>query len=123
MLYNLLADIVLVIHFLWIIFLILGFPIILYMNLYWPRLIHAGGLVAALIMQITKTYCPLTLWEARLTYNGVSSLPPRPFLLRIIENLIYIDTQNLWIISILTVIYIGAVALSFWLRPLRKSRG
>jgi hypothetical protein len=123
MLHNFLADMVLIIHFGWIVFLILGFPVILYMNIFWLRLIHAGGLIAALIMQITRTYCPLTLWEERLTHNGVSPLPPRPFLLRIIEDFIYIDAHNMWIISIITAVFIGGVALSFWLRPPQKKRG
>jgi len=118
--YNLLTDTILIIHFIWVLFLTVGFPIVVYLNLYWLRLIHAGGLVAALMMQISGTYCPLTIWEERITSNGVSPAPPRPFLLRLVEDFIYIDSQNMWIISIMTGIFIGCVALSFWLRPLRK---
>ncbi|MBW2147202.1 MAG: DUF2784 family protein [Deltaproteobacteria bacterium] len=119
---HLLADGILAIHFLWVLFLTAGFPVILFINRNWLRLIHAGGLVTALLMQIAGIYCPLTIWEERMSPNGLSPAPPRSFLLRLIEDFIYIDSQNIWIISLLTVLLLACVALSFWLRPLRKSR-
>jgi len=119
---HLLADILLIFHFIWVLFLTAGFAIILYLNLYWLRLIHAVGLAAALIMQLAGVYCPLTIWEERLKYGGAAPAHPRPFLLRLIEDFIYIDSRNLWIISIITGTFIVCVALSFRLRPLRKRR-
>lgn len=90
MIYKILADLTVIIHFLWILFLITGAwfgrknRIIKYF--------HIGGLGFALLIQIFGWYCPLThleVWlrakhDPSLTYEG-------SFIVHYIEKLIYIE--------------------------------
>jgi len=126
MLYKIAADFVIFVHFLWIAFLILGFPVFLYFNTYRWRIVHLVGLIAMIIMQLIRTFCPLTYLEAYLKSKGKSAqVYPGKFLIESIENLIYVEDMTLEKITYLTIIFFIIVLLSFWLRPvrLRKPKG
>ena len=118
---SILADLVIWIHFLWIGFLILGFPVVLYLNRRGWRLLHAGALMAALIMQIAGIWCPLTILEGWLKDRGGPASYPGDFIPRMLEQLIYVDDDVLAVVPWLTVLYTGLVVLSFWLRPLKRN--
>lgn len=62
--YAIAADIVIVIHVLWIAFVILGFPVFLWLNSGRWRLIHLAAVIAMALMQVTRSICPLTYLEA-----------------------------------------------------------
>ncbi|HBH87288.1 MAG TPA: hypothetical protein DDY17_06790 [Syntrophaceae bacterium] len=120
MFYSLAADFVILIHFLWIAFVILGFPIFLYLN--WPRwrIFHLVSLIAMIIMQLTHTICPLTHLEVYLKSKGTSShVYPGKFTIETIEKLIYVENLTLAKITYATIIFLIIVLMSFWLRPLR----
>lgn len=126
MLYRIAADFVIFVHFLWIAFLILGFPVFLYFNTHRWRIVHLVGLIAMIIMQLIRTFCPLTYLEAYLKSKGESAqVYPGKFLIESIENLIYVEDMTLEKITYLTIIFFIIVLLSFWLRPvrLRKPNG
>ncbi len=92
MIYKLLGDIVIMIHFLWILFILFGFLV----ALKWPRLslVHVAGLVFALVLNVAGWYCPLThlenylksLCDPQLTYKG-------SFIINRLEGIIYLDLQ------------------------------
>jgi len=113
------GDALLVIHFLWIIFLIVGLPLGLYFKLRALRIVHAMGLIFALILQLTHTFCPLTIWEEYLrnlhhpdfTYKG-------SFIITSIEKLVYPGWITLKTITIITAFFVGVTLLSFILIPL-----
>lgn len=105
MTYRILADFVVLIHFLWIIFLISG--------AFWGRkyrlikYFHISGLGFAFLIQIFGWYCPLThleIWlrskhEPSLSYTG-------SFIIHYVEKLVYIELQS-WIIFLLTLVIAG----------------
>ncbi|MGQ9510015.1 MAG: DUF2784 family protein, partial [Thermodesulfobacteriota bacterium] len=64
MVYKILADIVVIIHLLWIIFLILGS--FWGRQRRWVKIFHLFGLSFALLLQTFGWYCPLTYLEAWL---------------------------------------------------------
>jgi hypothetical protein len=116
MLYRILADIVVLIHFLWIIFLFLG-------GLWGGRskavkIFHLSGLSFALILQIFNWYCPLThleVWlrsrqDSGLTYAG-------SFIIHYVEEIVYIELSR-HLILILTLFLCG---FNVWFY-LRKGR-
>jgi len=114
------ADCVIIIHFLWIAFVILGFPVFLYLN--WPRwrIFHLASLIAMVIMQLTRTICPLTHLEAYLKSKGVSGqVYPGQFTIETLERLIYVEDLTLEKITYATLIFLIAVLLSFWFKPIR----
>jgi hypothetical protein len=122
MLFKITADLVIVIHFLWIVFIIVGFPIFLYFNLTVWRLIHLTVLVVTIIMQVTRTICPLTYLEAYLkSKDSVRSVYPGSFIIGKIEDLIYVQDITLEIISYLTLLFFLIVLFSFWFRPIKRN--
>jgi hypothetical protein len=118
------TDIVVVIHFLWIIFIIGGFPFFLYVNSTTGRVLHLIALLVTAGMQATGTICPLTYLEAFLKSKG-SGHPGHPgsFIIGKLESLIYVEDTTLEIISWLTMAFLLVALLSFRFRPLRKKEG
>lgn len=123
MFYSIAADCVIFIHFLWIAFVILGFPVCLYLN--WPRwrVFHLLSLIAMVIMQLTHTICPLTHLEAYLKSKGTSArVYPGKFTIETIEKLIYVEDLTLEKITYATIIFLTAVVTSFWIRPIHVKK-
>jgi hypothetical protein len=101
MFYSVLADIVVLVHFLWIVFLVFG--------AFWGvknklvKVFHVSGLCFALIIHIFNWYCPLTHIELylrsrhdpALTYTG-------SFIAHYAERIIYIGLSP-YILLLLTV--------------------
>ena len=118
MLYRIAADIVLFVHFLWIAFVVLGFPVFLTLNLPRWRIFHLVALIAIVAMQLTRTICPLTYFEAYLKSNGDSAqVYPGQFMIQTIENLIYVEDLTLEKITYATLVFLTVVLLSFWFKP------
>ena len=96
MLYRLLGDAVILLHFLWILFILFGLLIgIKYGRLIWG---HLGGLIFTLILNIGGWFCPLTylenylysLYNPRLTYPG-------SFVGQSLQKLIYLDVDEAYL--------------------------
>ena len=119
MFYKILPDGVVMIHFLWIVFLLFG--------VFWGmknktiKIFHVSGFVFAFVIQIFGWYCPLTYLEVwlrsrhnpALTYTG-------SFIVHYVEELVYIDVFRT-LIFFLTLLICG---LSLWLyvKKGRKSK-
>ncbi len=92
MLFTIASHLVIFIHFLWIIFIILGFPLFLYFNLARLRIIHLCALTATVFMQARKIICPLTYIEVYLNSRDSSiTVYPGLFIINIIEDSIYVE--------------------------------
>ena len=103
--YKVLADIVVFVHFLWIVFLIFG--------ALWGvrnkkiKFLHISGLFFAVILQVFDWYCPLThleVWlrskhDPALSYTG-------SFIARYMEKIIYVEFSRslIFALSILLVV-------------------
>ena len=125
MFYKVTADFVIFTHFMWILFVILGFPVFLYFNLPGWRLLHLATLIATIIMQLTQTICPLTYLEAYLKSKNISdAVYPGAFIMEKVESIIYVeDLITLEKITCLTAIFFIIVSLSFLFRPAKLKRG
>jgi hypothetical protein len=103
--YKILADIVVLIHFLWIIFLIFGALIgVKYKAV---KIFHISGLVFAFILQIFDWYCPLTHLEVwlRAKHNPALSYTGS-FIVYYLEKVIYLKVSE-YLILILTLLLCG----------------
>jgi len=121
MLFKVASDIVILIHFAWILFIILGFPIFFYFNMVRWRLFHMLALTATIMMQLSHTICPLTYLEAYLKSKDIdSSVYPGSFIIESIEDLMYVQDVTLGITTYITIGFFVVVLLSFRFRPLRK---
>ena len=113
MAYKILADITVLVHFLWIVFLFLG--------AIWGRknravkTFHLAGLAFAFIIQIFDWYCPITHLEfwlrgkhnPNLTYTG-------SFIIYYVEKIIYIEISPT--IILMVTLLLGALNVWIYLR-------
>jgi hypothetical protein len=123
MFYKITADVVILIHFLWLGFVILGFPVALYFNSAKWRLIHLAAVILMILMQVTRTICPLTYLEAWLKSGGsAKDVYPGAFIAEWVERLIYVEDVTLGKIMYATMAYLALILLSFWFRPLKRKK-
>jgi hypothetical protein len=123
MVYQITADIVIVIHFLWIAFVILGFPVFLWLNNARWRLIHLAAVIWMILMQVSHSICPLTYLEAWLKSEGHGAeVYSGKFIIETIERVIYVDSVTLQNIMVVTGAYLVLIVLSFWFRPIAKKK-
>jgi len=103
--YKILADIVVIIHFLWILFLVSGaFPGVKNKAI---KIFHISGLVFAFVIQIFGWYCPLTHLEVWLRAKHDPSLAyAGSFIIHYMEGFIYLEIPA-WLVFSLTLLLIG----------------
>jgi len=115
MIYKVLADIVVFVHFLWILFLIFG--------VFWGmrnqkvKVIHIFALAFAIIIQAFNWYCPLTHLEAWLRAKHDPTLSyTGSFIPYYVEKIVYIELPpaSIFVLSI----FLGG--LSAWLYLKKK---
>lgn len=119
---DLLSGLVVGVHFAWIIFLVLGLPVLAALNLRRWRIFHLAALAGTVAMQATGTICPLTYLEAALRTEGQASVYPGQFVAEFLESMIYVDESTLRMVQALTLLLLAATALSFFFRPLPKKK-
>ncbi len=116
--HRLAADLLLIVHFFWIAFLILGLPLGLYFSWDRLRLLHAMGLITALVFQLYNILCPLTVWEEYFRqYQRPGFDYGGSFIMAHIEKLVYPAWISFDIIIILTALLVGATVISFVIKP------
>lgn len=104
MFYKIAADLVVLLHFLWIVFLIFG--AFIGRRYRAVKIFHLAGLGFAVIMQIFGWYCPLTHLEVWLRHRHDPSLTySGSFIIHYAEKLVYIELSR-WIIFVLTLMLI-----------------
>ena len=108
MLYTLLADGVVIFHFLWIMFLIFGGV--------WGRryrrvrLVHVPALVFAAWVELLDWHCPLTYLEVWLRGRQAPGLGyAGSFVTHYLERVIYLDVPR-WTVVLLTLVLCGVNA-------------
>jgi hypothetical protein len=108
MFYKIAADFAVLLHFLWIVFLIFGAFI---GRRYRPaKLFHIAGLGFAVIMQLFGWYCPLTHLEVWLRHQHDPSLTYKgSFIIHYAEKIVYIELSR-GIIFVLTILLISVSA-------------
>lgn len=130
MIYKILADIIVVVHFAWILFMLVGFIFTLrglfykeFFDRWLFRTLHLFGIIYVSLLAILGKYCPLTIWEnilrlkydPNLTYAG-------SYIIHYVEKLVYPDINPL-VIRIPTTFIVVFTILFFILKPPSKIRG
>lgn len=113
MAYKILADIVVFVHFLWILFLILG--VLWGIRSTTVKIIHTAAWAFAITIQVFNWYCPLTHLETwlrakhdpALSYSG-------SFIPHYLEKVIYIDIPP--VIILVASFILAGVSLWFYLK-------
>ena len=124
MLYMILADMIIFMHFIWIFFMLAGFILTL-CGFFWKgffdrwlfRSLHLFGIVYVSLLAIMGKHCPLTLLENILRAKSDSSLTySGSFILNYLQRLVYPDINPL-IIFIPTVFIAVFTSVIFIIRP------
>jgi hypothetical protein len=111
MLYKILADFVVLIHFCWIFFLIAG--VFLGRRYRRVRIFHIAGLLFAVLLQVFGWYCPLTYVEIWLREKHYPSITYKgSFIIHYVEKLVYIELTR-EIVFVLTLMLVAASAFVY----------
>ncbi len=120
-----LADVVLVVHFLFVAFVVGGLALVWigalagwqWVRHFWFRTAHLAAIVFVAGEALAGIWCPLTVWEAALRGTHVE----KSFVAGWIHRLMFYDLPE-WIFTIAYVAFALAVAATwFFVRPLKKS--
>ena len=127
MLYRVFADIVVVMHFVWILFMLAGFILTLW-GFFWReffdwwlfRTLHLCGIAYVGLLAVLRQYCPLTILENTLRARYEPGLRyPGSFIVHYIEKLVYPDVNPLAIL-IPTVFIALFTIFVFMVKPPKK---
>jgi hypothetical protein len=111
MIYRILAETTLVIHFIWIVFLVIGG--LWGRKYFYVAVVHIGGLAFAVVMQAARWYCPLTqleFWFRRM--NTPEAGFEGSFIIHYLEKFVYPDV-SLLLIFVLTIVLCVVNALLY----------
>jgi len=124
-----LADIIVIIHFGWILFMLWGF-VIAFCGLFrkdlfdkWLfRTVHFFGMLYISILAVIDKYCPLTIWENELRqkHDPVSAYSGS-FIVHYTEKLVYPDVDQL-LLKIVTIFVAVFTLAVFLIKPPEKIR-
>jgi len=121
----LLADVILIVHFLFVAFVVGGLAVIwigvaagwAWVRNFWFRATHLAAIVFVAGEALLGIWCPLTIWEDAL--RGVHA--DKSFIARWIHRVMFYDFPG-WMFTAAYVLFALAVAATWWLvRPARKS--
>ncbi len=122
--YQLLADVVLLIHFSIVLFVVGGLAIILagnfldwrWVNHYWFRLLHLTAIGVVIAESWLGITCPLTTLEWWLREQiGVRS-ESTGFIQHWVHTLIFYDAPN-WVFAVVYTVFGVLVAATWWFFP------
>ena len=129
MFYRVMADIFMVIHFAWILFMLLGLALTVraffrpgFFDRWLFRTIHLVGIMFVAALEALKAYCPLTLWENALRrHYDPSHEYPGSFIIGYLEHLIYpnVSPAVVMVPTVLIALFILAV---FIIKPPARFR-
>lgn len=105
MIYMVLSDAVVIVHFIWILFLIFGaIPGVRWKSV---KIFHISGLTFAMVIQAFNWYCPLTYLEVWLrSKQNPSATYTGSFIAHYAEKIVYLDLPR-WVILAGTAFVVG----------------
>jgi hypothetical protein len=123
MLSSLLADVILLIHFAFVLFVVGGLALIWIGAMAgWPwvrnfrfRIAHLAAIVFVALESLAGIWCPLTVWEDAL--RGAAS--DKSFIARWVHRLMFFQLPE-WVFTVAYVLFAVMVALTMVLIPPRK---
>ena len=117
----LLADVVLVIHFGFVLFVVGGLALTWiggaagwgWVRNWWFRAAHLAAIAFVASEALLGIWCPLTVWEARLRGDPAE----KSFVAEWVHRLLYYSLPE-WVFTVLYVAFLTAVAATWWwIRP------
>jgi hypothetical protein len=127
--YQFLADLVLLVHFGVVLFVVGGLVVVVagnrlgwrWVNAWWFRLVHLAAIAVIAVQARLGRYCPLTILESWLRVQSGSAAYDRSFIEHWVQRLLYYDAP-LWVFALIYAAFAALVALAWWHYPPRRGR-
>ncbi|MBT5030873.1 MAG: DUF2784 domain-containing protein [Proteobacteria bacterium] len=131
-LYVLAADLILLLHTLFVAFVVLGLLLIFvgkalsweWVHNFWFRLAHLVGIAIVVVQAWLGIICPLTTWEMALRAKGGDIVYAGTFIAHWLDALLYYQAPD-WVFIVIYTVF-GALVLASWVwvrpKPLSESR-
>jgi hypothetical protein len=121
---SLLADLILLIHFSYVLFVVLGLAVIwvgfflrwAFVRNLWFRLVHLLAIGYVVAESFGGVICPLTVWENELRVKAGNGVYQGTFMEHWVHQIMFYDASAETFTAIY-VIFFGAVLLSLWCVP------
>jgi hypothetical protein len=121
----LLADVILIIHFAFVLFVVGGLAVIWigaaagweWVRGFWFRAAHLAAIAFVAAEGLLGIWCPLTVWEARLRGVGAE----KSFVAEWVHRMLYHDLPE-WMFTVVYVVFGAVVALTWRLVPPRPRK-
>lgn len=130
--YKLFASVIVIVHFLFIVFMLCGFIFNFYgillnrklLDYFYLRTLHLIGIVFVFYLEAVGKYCPLTLLENHFYIkSGSSPAYGGSFIIHYLEKIIYPDVSPAVIIIPTGVLTAATVLLFIFHPPKKESTG
>ena len=120
-LYNVLADTILVVHFAFVVFVVLGFLLILigllarwsWIHNRYFRITHLAAIGFVVLQAWFGQYCPLTIWENELRRRAGQSGYTESFIEHWLHKVLFYQAEP-WVFTTIYTCF-GALVLLVWL--------
>jgi hypothetical protein len=127
--YRLLADLVVVVHFAYVAFVVVGFLLILlgivlrwgWVRNFWFRLVHFVAIAIVAAQAVGGLTCPLTTWENQLRRAAGETVREGSFMGRLAHDLLFYNGPP-WVFTLSYCLFGAAVLLTLILAPPRWPR-
>ncbi len=122
--YQLLADVVLVVHFTVVVFVVGGLAVIVlgnrvgwrWVNRLWFRLAHLAAIAFVVLQSWLGQLCPLTILESWLRQQAGSAGYTRSFIEHWVQRIIFYEASP-WAFTIIYTVFGLLVAAAWWYFP------
>ena len=127
--YAILADLIAVIHFGYVAFVVLGLFVILlggflrwrFIRNFWFRVIHLTMILIVVIEALLGIMCPLTIWEYDLRIAAGQHVSDVSFVARLIHHVLFFDFPP-FVFTFVYCLFGLAVLASWWVYPPNLSK-
>ncbi len=124
-LFSVAADTVLVVHFLFVLFVVFGLLLVLagkplhwqWVRNRWFRVTHLAGIGIVVLQSWFGMICPLTIWENQLRAKAGEAVYEESFIAHFLNELLYYTAPPWVFILCYTVFGALVIASWFWVRP------
>jgi len=131
MIYLLAADAILIIHVLFVAFVVIGLLLILlgkirgwfWIRNPWFRLGHVAAIGVIVVQSWFGVMCPLTIWEKELRLQAGEAVYTGSFISHLLETILYYRAP-MWVFAVCYTMF-GAIVVASWIwarpRPFTKA--
>jgi hypothetical protein len=125
--FEFLADLVLLVHFGVVLFVVGGLVVVVagnrhqwaWVNAWWFRLAHLAAIAVVVVQAWLGEYCPLTTLESWLRVEAGDTGYDKSFIAHWVHTLIYYDAP-LWVFATAYTVFAVLVLLAWWRYPPRR---